>query len=162
MPREKKTPLLGICGVYCGACSIYRAYNDNDEALYQRNIDKGIPRDQVFCKGCGSNVVNEWCANCDFRKCVNEKEIAYCFECEDFPCKKLVDFSKTRPHRTLGLRNFKQLKEMDIEGWLIQQEKRWTCSQCGKQLHWYSEKCSNCGTKFMTATQEAVSFSNSV
>lgn len=155
MSNKNETPLLGICGVYCGACTTYRAYNDNDQALFDWEVKEGIPRDEIFCKGCLSNLVNEWCSNCNFRKCVKEKGISYCFECEDFPCKKLIDFSKTRPHRTLGLRNLKQLKEMSIEEWLKQQKQRWICSRCGKQLHWYSEKCPNCGTKFMTATQEA-------
>ncbi len=159
---KEGTPLLGICGVYCGACTTYRAYNDDDQALFNRNVKMGMPPDQIFCKGCGSNLINEWCANCDFRKCVKEKGVEYCFECKDFPCRKLIDFSKTRPHRTLGLRNLKQLKEMNIEEWLKQQEKRWTCSRCGKQLHWYSEKCPNCGTSFMSATQETVSSSDPV
>ena len=155
MSGKSRTRLLGICGVYCGACSTYRAYNDKDQALFQRNVDMGMPPDQIFCKGCGSDVLNEWCANCEFRKCVKERGIVYCFECEDFPCKKLIDFSKTRPHRTLGLRNLKQLKGTSIEEWLKQQEKRWTCSSCGKKLHWYSRKCPDCGAGFVNATQEA-------
>lgn len=146
--------MLGICGVYCGACTTCRAYNDNDQALFDWEVEMGMPRKEIYCEGCGSNLVNEWCANCDFRKCVRDKGIIYCFECEDFPCERLGDFSKTRPHRTLGLRNLLQLKEMSIEDWPRRQEKRWTCSSCGKKLHWYSEKCSDCGTKFIPATEE--------
>jgi predicted amidophosphoribosyltransferase len=67
----------------------------------------------------------------------------------------LVDFSKTRPHRTLGLRNLVQLRDASLIDWLRDQEKRWTCFSCGKKLHWYAEKCSRCGAKFLTATQEA-------
>ena len=154
MPNKRKEPLLGICGVYCGACTTYRAYNDNDQALFDWEVKMGMPREEIYCKGCDSNLVNEWCANCDFRKCVNARKIAYCFECEDFPCKKLVDFSKTRPHRALGLRNLRQLKEMSIKEWLKKQEKRWTFSSCGKKLHWYSEKCPDCATRFFDATRE--------
>jgi predicted amidophosphoribosyltransferase len=67
----------------------------------------------------------------------------------------LVDFSKTRPHRTLGLRNLVQLRDASLIDWLRDQEKRWTCFSCGKKLHWYAEKCPRCGAKFLTATQEA-------
>lgn len=158
---RKKVLLLGICGVYCGACTTFRAYNDNDEALVEWEVKMGMPHDEIFCKGCLSNLVNEWCSNCDFRKCVKKKSVTYCFECEDFPCKKLVNFSKTRPHRTLGLRNLKQLKEVRVEEWLGKQEKRLTCSSCCKKLHWYSEKCPDCGTLFVDATQEATSLSSS-
>jgi hypothetical protein len=157
MPRDRKTPLLGICGVYCGACPTYRAYNDKDQTLFDWVLKEGMPRAEILCEGCLSNLVNEWCANCYFRKCVKEKEVTYCFECKDFPCEKLVDFSKTRPHRALGVGNLKQLKEMNLEEWLKQQEKRWTCSSCGKKLHWYSEKCPDCGTRFVNATQEVAS-----
>lgn len=155
MSSEKKTPLLGICGVYCGACTTYRAYNDNDHALVKWAVKMGMPPDEIYCKGCLSDLVNEWCANCDFRKCAKERRITYCFECGDFPCKKSVNFSKTRPHRALGLKNLKQLKEIGIKEWLKQEEKRWSCSSCGKKLHWYSEKCPDCGATFMNATQEA-------
>jgi len=161
MRGKKKVVLRGICGVYCGACSTYRAYNDKDQALIDWEIKMGMPREEIFCKGCYSNLINEWCSNCDFRKCVKQKGISYCFECTEFPCKKLIDFSKTRPHRILGLRNLKQLKKMSIEEWLKQQEKRWACSSCGKRLHWYNEKCPQCGARFFSATQEAASSSHS-
>jgi len=161
MSGQTKKLLLGICGVYCGACTTYRAYNDKDQTLIDWGVKMGMPRDEIYCRGCTSDLVNEWCSKCDFRKCVKEKGIAYCFECKDFPCKKLVDFSKTRPHRTLGLRNLKQLKETSIKEWLKQQAKRWTCSICGKKLHWYSEKCPDCGEKFVNAIQEVASLSDS-
>lgn len=147
--------MLGICGVYCGACTTYRAYNDNDQALVEWEVKNGMPRSEIYCEGCTSNLVNEWCSDCEFRKCASKREVAYCFECEDFPCQKLVDFSKTRPHRTLGIKNLKQLREISIEEWLRQQKKRWACSKCGKELHWYSEKCPDCGAEFINANQES-------
>jgi hypothetical protein len=153
--ERRRTTLLGICGVYCGACTTYRAYNDNDQALVEWEVKMGIPRDEIYCKGCTSKLVNEWCSNCEFRKCTSKREITYCFECEDFPCRKLIDYSKTRPHRTLGLKNLKQLIELGIQEWLEQQRKRWTCCHCGKELHWYSEKCPDCGVEFVNASQEA-------
>jgi rubrerythrin len=114
-----------------------------------------MPFDEIVCKGCGSHVLNKWCSNCDFKKCVKEKGITYCFECKAFPCKKIADFSKTRPPRTLGLRNLEKLRETKIEEWLSQQEKRWSCNECGKLLHWYSERCPTCGAEFKPATREA-------
>nr|MDO8097685.1 DUF1028 domain-containing protein [Candidatus Njordarchaeota archaeon] len=152
--------MLGICGIYCGACSTYRAYNDNDEALSDWVKKMGMPSDQVFCKGCGSDLVNEWCSNCKFKKCRKDKGATYCFECDDFACQMLIDFSKTRPHRTLGLKNLERLRSgTSIQEWLKQQEKRWMCSLCGKKLHWYSEKCPSCGGSFVNATQEVTSSS---
>jgi len=116
----------------------------------------GVPPDQVFCRGCRADLVNEWCGNCKFRKCTKDRGVTYCFECDDFPCRPLIDFGKTRPHRTLGLRNLEKLRHgTSIREWLNQQEKRWRRSQCGKKLHWYSENCPDCGKSFVDATQEA-------
>jgi len=147
--------MLGICGVYCGACTTYRAYNDNDQSLIDWEIRHGMPRDEIICMGCRSGLVNEWCSKCKFRKCISRRKVENCFQCEEFPCKELADFSKTRPHRMLGLRNLVELKEKPIEEWLLEQEKRWTCQSCGKKLHWYTEKCPQCGAVFFNATQEA-------
>jgi len=155
LKNERNLELVGFCGVCCGACTTYRAYNDNDESLVEWEIRTGMPKEEIFCEGCRSGLVNKWCSECKFRKCVEGKKIENCFQCETFPCKMLVDFSKTRPHRTLGLRNLVQLKDARIEDWLKEQEKRWTCSSCGKKLHWYAERCPKCGAKFLTATQEA-------
>ena len=152
---RKDFELLGFCGVYCGACTTYRAYNDNDQALVEWEIKMGMPREEIICKGCRSDFVNKWCSECKFRKCIESRKIENCFQCDIFPCKMLVDFSKTRPHRTLGLKNLIQLKSTSFEEWLKEQEKRWTCPSCGKKLHWYAEKCPKCGAKFYTATQEA-------
>lgn len=150
----EKYALLGICGVYCGACSTFRAYNDVDKALVEWEVKMGMPRDEIMCKGCYSGVVSEWCLKCDFRRCSEAKGIYYCFDCADFPCKKLVDFSRSRPHRTLGLGNLEHLKHSSIPEWLGAQEQRWMCSHCGKKLHWYSEKCPECGKAFFNATEE--------
>jgi len=151
--------MLGICGVYCGACTTYRAYNDNDQSLIDWEARHGMPRDEIICMGCRSGLVNEWCSKCKFRKCISKRKVENCFQCEEFPCKMLVDFSKTRPHRVLGLRNLVELKEKPIEEWLLEQEKRWTCQSCGKKLHWYTEKCPQCGAGFFNATQEATNLS---
>lgn len=152
---RKGLELLGFCGVYCGACTTYRAYNDSDQALVEWEIKMGMPKEEIVCKGCRSGIINKWCSECKFRKCIENKKIQNCYQCETFPCKMLVDFSKTRPHRTLGLKNLFQLRDASLEEWSKEQEKRWTCSSCGKKLHWYAEKCPKCGAKFLTATQEA-------
>ncbi|UCC33365.1 MAG: DUF3795 domain-containing protein [Candidatus Bathyarchaeota archaeon] len=159
MCDKDEKPLLGICGAYCGACTTYRAYNDNDQELIEWEIKTDMPRDEIYCRGCLSDLVNKWCANCNFRKCAGKRGIIYCFECEEFPCKKLVDFSKTRPHRVLGLNNLKRLREISIDEWLKEQEKRWACPACSKKLHWYSEECPDCGPETIDATQEAASVS---
>ncbi|OGD45735.1 hypothetical protein A3K69_04300 [Candidatus Bathyarchaeota archaeon RBG_16_57_9] len=85
------------------------------------------------------------------------KQIENCYQSGSFPYKMLVDFSKTRPHRALGLKNLFQLRDIAFDEWLKGQEKRWTCPSCGKRLLWYAKKCLTYGAKLTTATQEAQS-----
>lgn len=42
--------LVGRCGHYCGACTIYRAYKDGGE-LYKKLREK-YPDGDIFCEGC--------------------------------------------------------------------------------------------------------------
>jgi hypothetical protein len=61
MSGKNKKALLGICGVYCGACSTCRVYNDNDQVLIEWEIKMGMPADEIYYEDCGSKLVNKWC-----------------------------------------------------------------------------------------------------
>jgi len=51
---------IGVCGLACGKCPMY------------------IKKE---CQGCRPNEA------CPLPKCAQEKGIAFCFECKEFPCK---------------------------------------------------------------------------
>ena len=153
--------LAGVCGIYCGACIIYRAYNDQDKTLIQHLTDLGFPEETIRCKGCTSGVVPPQCAKCGFRDCVTQKGISFCSECEDLPCEALIELSEerarkdNRPHLSLCLASLKTLKQVGVQDWLKQQDKRWSCKSCGKRLNYYSDACPGCGAKFYNSIQEA-------
>lgn len=153
--------LVGVCGIYCGACFVYRAYNDQDQTLIQRLINLGFQEETIQCKGCTSRVISPRCAKCSFRDCAAKKGISSCFECGDMPCKALIELSEERarkdnlPHLNLCLVNLEALKRVGVQNWLKQQEKRWSCKSCGKKLHYYSDTCPDCGAKFYNSIQEA-------
>ena len=44
-----------------------------------------------------------------------------CAFCDDYPCKKLKIFAKSEP---LVIHDGKRIKEIGIEAWIIEQEKR--------------------------------------
>jgi len=54
--------LIGRCGFYCSACRLYVLKK---------------------CKGCSGEE-----AKCPYYKCVENKGIDSCGECQDFPCEK--------------------------------------------------------------------------
>jgi hypothetical protein len=99
---NKPLQLLGICGVYCGACTTFRAYNDKDQDLVKWEIKMGMPRDEIICKGCRSELLNKWCSDCKFRKCVKNKGVNNCFECRFFPLQKTCGLQQDKTPQTIG------------------------------------------------------------
>lgn len=49
------------------------------------------------CAGCSQNDTGkpEHCRKCKIKDCVQEKSLNYCFECLDYPCKRLKYLEKS-------------------------------------------------------------------
>ena len=144
--------LLGICGLYCGTCPKYLAYHDQDkEELQKISQMDGVPIEEIRCDGCLSDHVYGRCIDCrhGFRRCAEEKKVNWCFQCSDFPCKRLENFSTIHVvsgicHHKKVIENLQFIKDHGIEKWVEQQDKEGTCPNCGKMLYWYSLKCPRC------------------
>ena len=55
--------------------------------------------------------------------CAKEKDIRYCFQCEDFPCKVLTDFSSDGiPHHRQTVENLKAMKRIGLDAWIAEQD----------------------------------------
>ncbi|MBN2881382.1 DUF3795 domain-containing protein [Candidatus Woesearchaeota archaeon] len=63
-----------------------------------------IPACGCFCGGCpsyknscpGAEINSKRCEKCTkFHICCKDKNITHCYECQEFPCKKLKVFSKS-------------------------------------------------------------------
>ena len=85
-----KRELTAPCGLDCFNCS---GYEGNVTEEYKEQVSQffGIPVEKVPCKGCRGEKgkciwANGQCATWD---CVQEKGVAYCYECDEFPCKLL-------------------------------------------------------------------------
>ena len=153
--------VVGVCGIYCGACMIYRAYKDSDQKLISYLEENGLSKEQIRCEGCVSETVSPTCAECQFRDCAKQRGFTFCFECKDVPCSKITELAEKRsradnlPHLTLCPPNLQSLRHGGAQEWLRQQEDRWKCQKCGRKMHWYSEKCPNCGAEFFNSVEEA-------
>jgi predicted amidophosphoribosyltransferase len=111
----------------------------------------GVPVEEIRCDGCLSDHVYGPCTDCrhGFRRCAEEKKVTWCFQCPDFPCKRLEDFSKIHVvngiwHHKRIIENLQFMKDRGIDEWVKQQEKEGACPSCGKMLYWYSLKCPRC------------------
>lgn len=118
-----KTRQYGPCGIYCGACGA------------------------EDCGGCMSNFIDETIKQCKFRRCTMEKEIDFCYDCDEYPCPELHAFMNDQwPHHWTMEPNLIFIKEYGKEKWLESMEKEWRCKHCGAEIVWYQQTCS-CGQK---------------
>ncbi|MFH0837933.1 MAG: DUF3795 domain-containing protein [Patescibacteria group bacterium] len=147
--------LIGICGLYRGTCPSYLAHRKNDvEMLEKMSRERGYSIEELRCDGCLSDKVAPHCVDCrhGFRKCAAEKQVTWCFECTDFPCRRLRDF--TNVHVVNGISHHEHIIEEDeymrdhgIEPWVEKQEAAAKCPGCGETLYWHVRECGNCHSK---------------
>jgi len=139
--------LLGVCGLYCGACYHYRASFPEGAHLVEEAARQGRALQGFSCQGCRSDrlYVHPGCAQCEFRACAGEKGVVHCGLCAEYPCARLRAFqSDGRPHHRDVLDNLEALKTLGPERWLAEQERRWRCA-CGAPFSWYETHCPRCG-----------------
>ena len=103
--------------------------------------DKFKNKPLEFCPGC--RLENQ-CGKCDIKDCAEEKKIPYCSQCNQFPCKKIVEFNNDGiPHHSKSMKNLKSIEKMGAKEWLEVQSKEWSC-ECGTKFSWYLKNCTKC------------------
>jgi hypothetical protein len=144
--------LVGRCGLYCGACAIYRAYKDNGKYL-QRLAErfKCLP-EKVRCEGCMVLTPDCWGYNCKIVKCLRSKSLELCYQCSEYEketCEKFEKLAKSYLEEDgVDLRtNLERVKKGEIEEWLQKSEERYKCPVCRKPLSvgTIKKECYHCG-----------------
>ena len=146
--------LVGRCGLYCGACIIYRAYKDADQ-LRQKIAEREKCRPQeIQCEGCQTVLTNgwnsnEWGKNCRIVKCLEARGLDFCYECDTYPnCKKFREIADSCVrHGENLMENLSKIESGKIEEWLEDEEKKWRCLKCGKPISMHLTECHWCGAK---------------
>ena len=139
--------LLGVCGLYCGACYHYRASFYEFERLSGEAARRGRAPEGFTCQGCrsGKLYIHPGCAQCEIRACADEKGIVHCGLCTEFPCDRIRAFQGDgRVHHRDIVVELNNLGEKGADKWLAAQAQRWKC-ECGESYTWYEETCNNCG-----------------
>ena len=114
-----KRLLTAPCGLDCFNCPVQES-NITDEV---RNGVAGalhISPEEAGCKGCkpeqGRCRFTQDCATWD---CAAQKGVAFCYECDDFPCGLLAPTLKGAeyPHN-MKVYNLCRMKLIGIDGWI--------------------------------------------
>jgi hypothetical protein len=134
--------LIAPCGINCRLC---RAYV---------RVGKSIP-----CPGCRGDNTNKArsCVTCKIKNCVENSggKFQYCFECELFPCARLKQLDKRykTKYGTSPIQNLHSIKEIGIRKFVENENKKWTCPECGTMLCMHIPQCLSCGHVWHTSSE---------
>jgi len=145
--------LVGRCGLYCGACSIYRAYKDDGERLKRLAARFKCPSEKIRCEGCQILTPECWGNDCRIVQCLKAKNYEFCYECpkyEERSCEKFEKLAKGYLEEdNVDIRaNLEKIKIGKVKEWLKESKKRFKCPYCKKPLPTGSKKCYNCKKEF--------------
>jgi hypothetical protein len=143
--------LVGKCGLYCGACSIYRAQRDSEEWRLKIAEQFHCQSKQVRCNGCGALTSECWGSGCKIVVCLHAKGYQYCFECDNYQnstCDKYNDLCQDYREVNEDIRhNMEMIKNGDIEAFLSQSALKFQCPSCHQPVAAWSATCKRCGFK---------------
>lgn len=153
---KDKTQLAGICGLYCGTCPNYLAFETDDREMQKElSCSKGFSIEAIRCEGCLSDKVSVHCASCrhGFRRCAEDHGVTWCFACAEFPCTRLEDFKDVHvvngiSHHAHVVEELRHMKAHGVESWLDLQEDKGKCPECGRVRYWFDSRCRRCQTTF--------------
>jgi hypothetical protein len=123
--------LIAPCGMNCGICMGY---------LRERNK----------CMGCRivTSETQISRVRCVIKNCSHLKETAsgFCYDCKVFPCKRMKDLDK-RYRTKYGMsmiENLGNIKKSGLDDFVIAEDKRWKCPQCGGTICVHKGYCLKC------------------
>jgi hypothetical protein len=128
--------LIAPCGMNCRLCISYQAMKND---LNKQGFHK------KYCLGCiprGENCTHLG----DQCELLGKGSVRFCFECKDFPCKRLKTLDKryrTKYHMSM-IENLKYIQENGTEMFLEKEEIKWHCTECNNIICCHNGLCMNC------------------
>ena len=151
--------LVGRCGLYCGACVIYRAYRDSERLRQMLAAENSCKSEEIRCEGCQAVLTRKWKAdrhwgkNCKIIACLKAKRLSFCYECDVYPecgiLHRIADFYWKHGDNLLD--NLERIKAGKVVEWLEAEDKKWRCKKCNKPIARDLTECHWCGAKLRKA-----------
>jgi len=125
---EINEKFLSPCGLYCGVCGVYYATRDNNPKFLEKLLN--------FYQNTMPGV-------CSIKDCNKKKDYSGCHECDDFPCQFIEDFPVPVGKKVI-LRSVPYRKKWGTEKWVIDEEARYACPDCGHAVFRGAKRCNKC------------------
>lgn len=126
--------LIAPCGLNCALCYKFLTEKKN------------------HCTGCLNGDENKalYCLNCKIKNCLQysgETKINYCYECKDFPCKRLKQLDKRyrTKYGTSIIGNLKIIQKCGMDSFIQDERIKWKCLNCSGILSIHIAECIFCG-----------------
>jgi len=143
---------IAPCGLYCGVCGILYATRENNlkfkeilAGFYSDKLPEGenLSVEDIHCEGCLSGEPYYFCRECAIKDCTTKKGYTGCHECTDFPCTLIEEFPIPLGKKVI-LRAIPYWKKVGTEKWVIDEEARYICPECGHKLFRGAKRCNKC------------------
>jgi len=122
--EETTNQMIAVCGLDCENCDIRKVPTDAEAAQRivawfkemgwlkeSEGVAEVIER-AMYCRGCRGDRSVHWSADCWILQCcVDDKGLAFCYECEVFPCGQLSEWAKENTSYTQALARLRQMRE---------------------------------------------------
>jgi hypothetical protein len=135
--------LIGRCGLYCGTCEIYRAGQDSADLRSALAKKHRCRPEEIRCDGCqtlgasaGWAYEKRWGINCKIFKCLNDKNIRFCFQCPHYDsCAQHAALARMCSGLDMDIReNLSRIQAGEAEDWLAEQERKYLCPRCRRPV----------------------------
>jgi hypothetical protein len=143
--REVDAGLAGVCGAYCGACPVYRAWVEQDTArleAFARSL--GVPTAGVICTGCRTPEAFCFGGDCEIKRCARNRGIVFCADCDAYPCERIHRKQGSAVSRASMCRDAARIGEVGVYRWLVEQDVKWRCPSCGAKVAAGDTTCGAC------------------
>ncbi len=139
--------LAAVCGLFCEACTLYIATQEDPARLKKLAAQFGISEEEVKCRGCRSEKRGPYCGVCHMAPCAARRGVEFCSACPEYPCAELKAFQAERPHRIELFKSLEQIRDQGWERWMADMRQHYACSRCGALNSAYDLKCRKCGAE---------------
>lgn len=113
---NSRNRMIAVCGLDCSGCDIRLATTDKNLAQkiadwFRKNQNEDVKPEDIHCLGCKEDRNRHWSPDCWILKCcVDEKGLEYCYECEDFVCRRLEEWATQSERYQNALERLRQMK----------------------------------------------------